>query len=57
MYLSCRSTETKLDDVFERKDDITIAVKRELNEATTYGYTIINTLVTDIDPDIQVKMP
>lgn len=46
----------KLDDVFERKDDIAIAVKGELNEAmTTYGYTIINTLVTDIDPDIQVK--
>lgn len=45
-----------LDDVFERKDNIAIAVKRELNEAmTTYGYTIINTLVTDIDPDIQVK--
>ncbi|NMH28413.1 SPFH domain-containing protein [Flavobacterium silvaticum] len=45
-----------LDDVFERKDDIAIAVKRELNEAmTTYGYDIINTLVTDIDPDIQVK--
>jgi hypothetical protein len=33
----------KLDDVFERKDDIAIAVKSELNEAmTTYGYTIIN---------------
>ncbi len=46
----------KLDDVFERKDDIAIAVKRELNEAmTTYGYDIINTLVTDIDPDVQVK--
>lgn len=46
----------KLDDVFERKDDIAIAVKRELNEAmTTYGYDIINTLITDIDPDIQVK--
>ncbi|MFZ1581130.1 MAG: SPFH domain-containing protein, partial [Saprospiraceae bacterium] len=45
-----------LDDVFERKDDIAIAVKRELNEAmTTYGYDIINTLITDIDPDIQVK--
>lgn len=45
-----------LDDVFVRKDDIAIAVKRELNEAmTTYGYDIINTLVTDIDPDIQVK--
>ena len=45
-----------LDDVFERKDDIAIAVKRELNEAMmAYGYDIINTLVTDIDPDIQVK--
>jgi len=46
----------KLDDVFERKDDIAIAVKRELNDAMlTYGYDIINTLITDIDPDIQVK--
>nr|WP_297309547.1 SPFH domain-containing protein [uncultured Flavobacterium sp.] len=46
----------KLDDVFERKDDIAIAVKRELNEAMiAYGYDIINTLITDIDPDIQVK--
>ena len=45
-----------LDDVFLRKDDVAIAVKRELNEAMmTYGYDIINTLVTDIDPDIQVK--
>ena len=45
-----------LDDVFERKDDIAIAVKRELNEAmSAYGYDIINTLVTDIDPDLQVK--
>jgi regulator of protease activity HflC (stomatin/prohibitin superfamily) len=46
----------KLDDVFERKDDIAIAVKRELNDAmATYGYDIINTLITDIDPDAQVK--
>ena len=46
----------KLDDVFERKDDIAIAVKAELNEAMSeYGYDIIKTLVTDIDPDIQVK--
>jgi regulator of protease activity HflC (stomatin/prohibitin superfamily) len=45
-----------LDDVFERKDDIAIAVKRELNEAMAdYGYDIIKTLVTDIDPDAQVK--
>ncbi len=46
----------KLDDVFERKDDVAVAVKRELNDAMkTYGYDIINTLITDIDPDIQVK--
>ncbi|WP_026932904.1 SPFH domain-containing protein [Christiangramia echinicola] len=46
----------KLDDVFERKDDIAIAVNRELNEAMqSYGYDIIKTLVTDIDPDVQVK--
>jgi regulator of protease activity HflC (stomatin/prohibitin superfamily) len=45
-----------LDDVFERKDDIAIAIKSELNEAmTTYGYNIIKTLVTDIDPDQNVK--
>tara|TARA_R110002124_G_scaffold17532_3_gene73350 strand:- start:217195 stop:218187 length:993 start_codon:yes stop_codon:yes gene_type:complete len=46
----------KLDDVFERKDDIAIAVKKELNDAMiNYGYDIIKTLVTDIDPDVQVK--
>ncbi len=46
----------RLDDVFERKDDIAIAVKTELNEAMmNYGYDIIKTLVTDIDPDEQVK--
>ncbi len=46
----------KLDYVFEKKDDIAIAVKSELNEAMSdYGYDIIKTLVTDIDPDVQVK--
>lgn len=46
----------RLDDVFERKDDIAIAVKTELNDAMiNYGYDIIKTLVTDIDPDPQVK--
>ncbi len=46
----------KLDDVFVRKDDIAIAVKTELNDAMMeYGYDIIKTLVTDIDPDAQVK--
>ena len=45
-----------LDDVFLKKDDIAIAVKNELQEAMReYGYNIIKTLVTDIDPDGQVK--
>ncbi|WP_445958171.1 SPFH domain-containing protein [Yeosuana sp.] len=47
----------KLDDVFVKKDDIAIAVKAELNDAMMeYGYDIIRTLVTDIDPDAQVKL-
>lgn len=46
----------KLDDVFVKKDDIAVAVKTELNDAMLdYGYDIIKTLVTDIDPDSQVK--
>ena len=46
----------KLDDVFVKKDYIAIAVKSELNDAMMeYGYDIIKTLVTDIDPDAQVK--
>ena len=46
----------KLDDVFVKKDDIAIAVKAELQDAMLdYGYDIIKTLVTDIDPDAQVK--
>ena len=45
-----------LDDVFEKKDDIAVAVKSELNDAMqNYGFDIIKTLVTDIDPDAQVK--
>jgi regulator of protease activity HflC (stomatin/prohibitin superfamily) len=46
-----------LDNVFERKDDVANAVKSELNEAMQdYGFDIIKTLVTDIDPDEQVKI-
>jgi regulator of protease activity HflC (stomatin/prohibitin superfamily) len=46
----------KLDDVFVKKDDIAIAVTSELQEAMLdYGFDIIKTLVTDIDPDAQVK--
>ena len=46
----------KLDDVFEKKDEIANAVKGELNDAMiNYGYDIIKALVTDIDPDSEVK--
>ncbi len=46
----------KLDDVFVKKDDVANAIKRELEEAmNTYGYSIVKALVTDIDPDQQVK--
>jgi regulator of protease activity HflC (stomatin/prohibitin superfamily) len=46
----------KLDYVFEKKNDIAIAIKRELEQAMNgYGYGIIKALVTDIDPDGEVK--
>lgn len=45
-----------LDDVFERKDDIAVAIRSELAEAMdSYGYDIVKALVTDIDPDPEVK--
>lgn len=45
-----------LDDVFEKKDEIAHAIKRELAEAMLdYGYDIVKALVTDIDPDATVK--
>ncbi len=47
----------RLDEVFERKDDVAIAIKEELAEAMhRYGYGIVKALVTDIDPDEQVKV-
>lgn len=46
----------KLDYVFERKDDIAQAIKAELSDAMSdYGYGIVKALVTDIDPDQEVK--
>lgn len=46
----------KLDEVFERKDDIAVAIRRELEDAMNeYGYGIVKALVTDIDPDHAVK--
>ena len=46
----------KLDDVFERKDDIADAVKNELTDMMeSFGFGIVKALVTDIDPDHKVK--
>lgn len=46
----------KLDDLFLKKDDIAIAVKEELSETMgSFGFEIVNVLVTDIEPDAKVK--
>lgn len=46
----------KLDDVFAKKDDVAVAIRNELQEAmNAYGYNIVKALVTDIDPDEDVK--
>jgi regulator of protease activity HflC (stomatin/prohibitin superfamily) len=46
----------KLDDVFEKKDDIANIVKAELAQVMEgFGYGILKALVTDIDPDAKVK--
>lgn len=51
-----RIPKMDLDDVFENKDDLADAVKKELSEAMQdLGYRIVKTLVTDIDPDAVVK--
>jgi regulator of protease activity HflC (stomatin/prohibitin superfamily) len=45
-----------LDELFERKDDIALAVKNELDGIMDdFGYNIIKALVTDIDPDDKVE--
>jgi regulator of protease activity HflC (stomatin/prohibitin superfamily) len=46
----------KLDEVFERKDDVATAVKSELSTVMSdFGYGIVKALVTDINPDDTVK--
>ena len=51
-----RVPKMELDDVFERKDEIAVAVKQELaGEMGEFGYQIVQTLITDIDPDKKVK--
>lgn len=51
-----RVPKIKLDDVFSKKDEIADAVKGELaGVMDDFGYNILKTLVTDIDPDKKVK--
>ncbi len=51
-----RVPRIKLDDVFEKKDEIADAVKNELAQVMDdFGYGILKALVTDIDPDAKVK--
>jgi regulator of protease activity HflC (stomatin/prohibitin superfamily) len=48
--------KTTLDDLFEKKDNIAIAVKNELEGLMSdFGYDILKALVTNIDPDEKVK--
>lgn len=46
----------ELDAVFEAKEDLALAVKNALSETMSgYGYQILQTLITDLDPDQRVK--
>lgn len=45
-----------LDEAFESKEEVSLTVKAQLVEVfTTYGYTILQTLVTDLSPDAKVR--
>ncbi|KAH9322582.1 hypothetical protein KI387_017221, partial [Taxus chinensis] len=45
-----------LDDVFEQKSEVAIAVENELEKAmSTYGFEIVQTLIVDIEPAETVK--
>jgi len=51
-----RVPKMKLDDVFDNKDEISEAVGLELaSQMTEFGYRILKTLVTDVEPDADVK--
>lgn len=51
-----RVPSIRLDDLFLKKDDIATAVKEELSEIMgSFGFDIVNVLVTDIEPDHKVK--
>jgi regulator of protease activity HflC (stomatin/prohibitin superfamily) len=51
-----RVPRMRLDDFFEKKDEVADAVKGELSQMMDdFGYGIVKALVTDIDPDARVK--
>ncbi len=51
-----RVPRIKLDELFEKKDEIADAVKSELAHVMEeFGYAIVKALVTDIEPDHKVK--
>ena len=51
-----RVPKIRLDDVFEKKDDIADSVRAELQQVMDdFGYGIVKALVTDIDPAPKVK--
>jgi regulator of protease activity HflC (stomatin/prohibitin superfamily) len=51
-----RVPRLKLDELFERKDEIADAVASELSQTMgDFGHGIVKALVTDIDPDARVK--
>ena len=51
-----RVPKIKLDDVFEKKDEIADIVQSELAQVMQgFGYGILKALVTDIEPDSRVK--
>ena len=45
-----------LDELFEKKDEIALEVQHQVaEEMTTYGYIIVKTLITKVEPDVEVK--
>ncbi len=45
-----------LDELFEKKDEIALEVQGQVaEEMSTYGYVIVKTLITKVEPDAEVK--
>ncbi len=45
-----------LDELFEKKDEISLEVQHQVaEEMSTYGYIIVKTLITKVEPDAEVK--